>query len=215
MNPDAAVDPEAGIFVSFEGGDGVGKSTQIDLLASALRAQTAREVIATREPGGTALGTQLRQMVLHGRDMSARAEALIFAADRAQHVAEIIRPALARGAFVVTDRYADSSIAYQAAGRKLSVDDVEALSRWATGGLQPTLTVLLDMSPAVAAARSNGDADRMESTTVEFRERIRAAFLERAASDPQRWLVIDASMSIARVHGEIMAECGRRGWVNS
>ncbi len=134
-----------GLFIAFEGGDGAGKSTQVGLLAEALRA-AGREVVTTRQPGGTALGSQLRDLVLHGSTMAARAEALIFAADKAQHVAEVVRPALERGEVVVTDRYTDSSVAYQGAGRELRHDEVHAVQMWAVGDLLPDLTVVVDVT---------------------------------------------------------------------
>lgn len=181
-----------GVFVSFEGGDGVGKSTQVVLLARHLTAQ-GHEVVVTREPGGTPLGLELRQAVLHGDDLDPRTEALLYATDRAHHVASVVRPALARGAAVVTDRYLDSSVAYQGTGRDLGADEVERLNLWAVDGLLPDLTVLLDLDPVVGLARLTGDPDRLESAGDEFHRRTRQAFLDRAAADPGRWLVIDAA----------------------
>lgn len=182
----------SGLFISFEGGDGAGKSTQVHLLAHWLR-QQHREVVTTREPGGTELGRTLRTELLHGQDIDARTEALLFAADRAHHVASLIRPALARGAVVLTDRYLDSSVAYQAAGRELAADDVERLSLWATNGLLPALTVLLDLPAEQLQERLGREGDRMERAGMEFHRRTRQAFLDRAAADPQRWLVLDAT----------------------
>ncbi len=149
-----------GLFVAFEGGDGAGKSTQSQLLAAWLAEQGA-EVVQTREPGGTTLGRTLRELVLHGQDgsVSPRAEALIFAADRAHHVATVVRPALDRGAVVLTDRYLDSSVAYQGAARQLGHDEVRALSLWAVEGLVPDLTVLLDVSSAEGRARRGHQRD--------------------------------------------------------
>ncbi|TQL01763.1 dTMP kinase [Cellulomonas sp. SLBN-39] len=181
-----------GVFVSFEGGDGVGKSTQVVLLARHLTAQ-GHEVVVTREPGGTPLGLELRQAVLHGDDLDPRTEALLYATDRAHHVASVVRPALARGAAVVTDRYLDSSVAYQGTGRDLGADEVERLNLWAVDGLLPDLTVLLDLDPVVGLARLTGDPDRLESAGDEFHRRTRQAFLDRAAADPGRWVVIDAA----------------------
>lgn len=180
------------MFVSFEGGDGVGKSTQVVLLARHLTAQ-GHEVVVTREPGGTPLGLELRQAVLHGDDLDPRTEALLYATDRAHHVASVVRPALARGAAVVTDRYLDSSVAYQGTGRDLGADEVERLNLWAVDGLLPDLTVLLDLDPVVGLARLTGDPDRLESAGDEFHRRTRQAFLDRAAADPDRWVVIDAA----------------------
>lgn len=187
-----------GVFLSFEGGDGVGKTTQIALLVDWLRAQ-GREVVATREPGGTALGLELRAAVLHGGHVSPRTEALLYATDRAHHVDTVVRPALDRDAVVVTDRYLDSSVAYQGNGRDLGAQDVERLSLWATDGLLPALTVLLDLDPAVGLARLTGSPDRLERAGAEFHARTRRAFLERAAADPGRWLVLDASAPIEEI----------------
>lgn len=188
-----------GVFISFEGGDGAGKSTQIALLADVLAERTGRDVVTTREPGGTALGRTLRSALLHGGEVSPRAEALIYAADRAHHVATLIRPALARGAIVLTDRYLDSSVAYQAGGRALPASEVEQLSSWATEGLLPDLTLLLDLPPEVAATRREGPADRMERAGADFHQRTRQAFLDRAAADPGRWVLIDAGQPLAVV----------------
>jgi dTMP kinase len=182
-----------GLFVSFEGGDGAGKSTQLTRVARWVADTTGREVVTTREPGGTALGRTLRAAILHGEELDARTEALLYAADRAHHVASLVRPALARGAVVLTDRYLDSSVAYQAGGRALAADDVERLSLWATGGLLPSLTVLLDLDPAVGLARLTGSPDRLERAGAAFHVRTRRAFLDRAAAEPGRWLVLDAT----------------------
>jgi dTMP kinase len=182
-----------GVFVSFEGGDGAGKSTQLIRVAEWVAETTGREVVTTREPGGTALGRILREAVLHGEDLDPRTEALIYATDRAHHVASLIRPALARGAVVLTDRYLDSSVAYQAGGRALEPGDVERLSLWATNGLLPALTVLLDLPPAVGLGRLTGAPDRLERAGAHFHARTRQAFLDRAAADPARWLVLDAT----------------------
>ncbi|MDO8106551.1 dTMP kinase [Isoptericola sp. b441] len=196
-----------GVFCSFEGGDGVGKSTQIELLAEWLR-EHGVEVLATREPGGTELGLELRAAVLHGGHVSARTEALLYATDRAHHVDTVVRPALERGAVVLTDRYLDSSVAYQGDGRELGAAEVEALSLWATEGLLPHLTVLLDLDPAVGLARLAGRSarpDRLESAGLEFHHRARRAFLERADADPARWLVLDASRPVAELAAAVRA----------
>lgn len=143
-----------GLFISFEGVDGAGKTTQVNLLADHLRT-LGREVVVTREPGGTALGTQIRAMLLTanlGEEISPRTEALLFAADRAQHVSEVVRPALERGAIVITDRYLDSSLAYQSGGRELTADDIRTLSMWATNNLLPARTYLLDIDPRASHA---------------------------------------------------------------
>jgi dTMP kinase len=197
-----------GIFVVFEGGDGAGKTTQLRLLADALRARGGREAVVTREPGGTALGAQLRAALLHGGDVDPRAEALLYAADRAQHVAEVIRPALARGAIVLSDRYLDSSIAYQADGRALGEDAVRAANRLATGGLEPDLTVLLDIEPAAAAARlaaAPGSADRIEAAGPDFHAAVNARFRELAGRDPRRYAVLDAARPATELHAEVLA----------
>ena len=154
----------SGVFISFEGGDGVGKSTQLRLLGEWLRV-AGHEVVTTREPGGTELGVELRNAVLHGDHVSARTEALLYATDRAHHVDTVVRPALDRGAVVLTDRYLDSSVAYQGNGRDLGADEVERLSLWATEGLLPQLTVLLDLDPTVGLGRLTGSPDRLERST--------------------------------------------------
>lgn len=185
-----------GVFVAFEGGDGAGKSTQVQLLAEWLQT-SGYAVVTTREPGNTEIGAKLRALLLdpHTTQLDARAEAMLYAADRAQHVAEVIRPALDRGAVVVTDRYADSSRAYQGAGRELAEEDVDRLSRWATGGLVPDLTVVLDLPPDTGAARRTGTADRLEQESLTFHERVRQGFLDLAAKEPHRYLVVDASQA--------------------
>ena len=182
-----------GLFISFEGVDGAGKTTQVERLAGFWRAR-GREVVVTREPGGTELGTRIRRLLLHGAEpIAPRAEALLFAADRAQHVAQVVRPALDRGAIVITDRYLDSSLAYQSGGRELTADDVRALSMWATDGLLPARTYLLDIDPACAHRRLTHAEDRIESAGDDFQRRTRRAFLDLAERDPERFLVLDAS----------------------
>lgn len=193
----------SGLFVSFEGVDGVGKTTQVERLRAYLEAQ-GRTVVVTREPGGTALGKAIRQLLLHGVDGGAvdiapRAEALLFAADRAQHVAETIRPALERGEVVITDRYLDSSLAYQAGGRELTPEEIRSLSMWATNNLLPDRTYLLDMDPVLSHNRLEHAEDRMESAGSDFQSRTRQAFLDLAAAEPNRFHVIDASQSIEQV----------------
>lgn len=199
MTPTSA--PAPGLFIAFEGGDGAGKSTQAALLTTAL-AQAGRTVVRTREPGGTPIGEKLRSLVLdHGHgEIDARTEALIFAAARAAHASQVIAPAVARGEVVISDRYADSSIAYQGAGRGLGTDTIVQLNDWATSGLWPDLTVLLDVTPAAGRSRRTaGDAqeDRLESEPDDFHATIRAAFLERAAAHPGRYLVLPANTAIA------------------
>lgn len=192
-----------GLFISFEGGDGVGKSTQTTLLAEWFAAH-GREVVLTREPGGTELGLQLRDAVLHGEDVDPRTEALLYATDRAHHVHSVVRPALARGAVVITDRYLDSSVAYQGDGRSLGADEVERLSLWATGGLLPHLTILLDLDPVIGRSRLTAAPDRLERASTDFHTRVREAFLARASADPTRWVVIDATLPVAQVHAAIV-----------
>ena len=194
-----------GVFLSFEGGEGVGKSTQARLLGVWLHDRLGREVVLTREPGGTTLGVELRNAVLHGEDLDPRTEALLYATDRAHHVHSLVRPALARGAVVITDRYLDSSVAYQGNGRDLGTAEVERLSLWAVEGLLPQVTVLLDLDPVVGLTRLTGDPDRVERAGDEFHVRTRAAFLERAAADPGRWLVVDAPRSIVEIALEVRA----------
>ena len=196
----------AGIFITFEGGDGAGKTTQAELLAAWL-IERGLEVVRTREPGGTPLGSGLRQMLLHGDHVSPRAEALLYAADRAQHIADVVRPALERGAAVVQDRYIDSSIAYQGAGRPLDPTEIRGLSEWATEGLWPHLTVLLDVTPELAAQRraaAGQTADRLESEAADFHNRVREGFLALAAAEPDRYLVLPADLGIDELHAAIL-----------
>lgn len=201
----------SGFFITFEGGDGAGKTTQSDLLSDWLEAQ-GREVVRTREPGGTPLGVELRRVLLHGGDeigaVDPRAEALLYAADRAQHVSQVIRPALECGAVIVQDRYIDSSLAYQGAGRVLDVAEVRSLSVWASGGLWPHLTILLDVNTATAAARRasrGGAADRLEAEADEFHEAVRGGFRSLAEAEPERYLVLDASQPIEVLRDAVIA----------
>jgi len=183
------------VFISFEGIDGVGKSTQIRLAEDYLRAR-GHDVVTTFEPGGTDLGQEIRNLLLHRKgDVAPRSEALLYAADRAHHVATKIRPALASGKIVISDRYLDSSVAYQGAGRKLSADEVRNISIWAVDGLLPELTILLDLDAAKASKRRENtgqEADRLESEKLEFFEAVRAEFLKLAKAEPTRFLVVDA-----------------------
>ncbi len=192
----------AGTFVAFEGGDGAGKSTQIRLLADVLTS-AGRDVAVSREPGGTDVGASIRSVVLHGEHVDARAEALLFAADRAHHVASVIRPALERGAVVLCDRFMDSSIAYQGVARELDRDQIRDLSLWATGGLLPDLTVLLDVDPAQGRSRRGNVHDRVESEGDTFHARVRRGFLDLADQEPDRYLVLDASRDLGELHGQI------------
>jgi dTMP kinase len=175
------------------------------LAADALRARGFTDVVVTREPGGTPVGEHIRQILLHGGSVGARAEALLYAADRAQHVEEVIRPALARGGIVLTDRFADSSIAYQGDGRLLPEAEIRAITEVATGGLVPDLTIVLDVAPSVGAGRRTGRADRIEAEGEAFHDRVRHRFLAMAARHPERYLVIDASRPQLQIHGEVLA----------
>jgi dTMP kinase len=181
-----------GRFIAFEGGEGTGKSTQAHLLADRLGA------LLTREPGGTGLGERIRHLVLDtGVDaVGSRAEALLFAAARAQHVDEVIRPALEAGRHVVTDRFLHSSIAYQGHGRGLPPDEVAELSRWATGGLEPDVVVLLEVGPEVVARRLDRPLDRLESTGGDFHRLVGDGFRALAAAEPDRWVVLDGDQDV-------------------
>ena len=191
-----------GVFISFEGGEGCGKSTQSKLLKEYFEAQ-GHLVVLTREPGGTKLGKELRDILLHTHDdVSPRAEALLYAADRAHHVETLIRPALDRGEIVITDRYLDSSIAYQGAGRVLSPGEVGRISRWATESLIPTLTIIIDLPAEVGISRLKS-RDRLESESIAFHERVRQEFLSLALMDPERYVVVDGRQSIEDIHAAI------------
>lgn len=199
-------DETSGVFIVLEGGEGAGKTTQLELLEEWLT-ETGRTVLRTREPGGTAIGERIRSLVLdHGQgEVDPRTEALLFAASRAAHVTQKIMPALRSGTVVLCDRYLDSSLAYQGAGRGLGVVQVAQINEWATQGLQPDVTVLLDLDPAVSAerreARDGGaGGDRIESADIEFHAALRQAFLDRAAAAPGRYLVLDATESVESVH---------------
>ena len=202
----------AGLFISLEGIDGVGKSTQSDLLEEFLRS-AGREVLRTFERGGTELGQEIRHLLLHRKgDVAPRSEALLYAADRAHHVATKVRPALARGEVVITDRYLDSSVAYQGAGRALKAEDVRAISMFAVEGLLPDLTILLDLEASAAAARRSktGEApDRLEREKIDFFEAVRQAYLDMAEAEPNRWLVIDARQSVEAMQEQIRARVTR------
>ena len=197
-----------GLFITLEGGDGSGKTTQAQLLTDWLE-QRGRTVVRTREPGGTDVGVEIRQIVLHHRgEVDPRAEELLYAADRAQHVGTKLRPALARGDVIVQDRYLDSSVAYQGAGRVLGAIEVRDLSLWAAEGLLPDLTVLLDLDERAARARLDADDkvfDRLEAEKNDFHARVRAAFLDLAAAEPDRFLVVDAAAPAAEIAAIIRA----------
>ncbi|WP_413318614.1 dTMP kinase [Agrococcus sp. 1P02AA] len=198
-----------GAYITLEGGDGSGKSTQAALLQAWLEA-AGRTVVRTREPGGTDLGVEIRRLVQHTEGhVAPRAEALLYAADRAHHVATLVRPALERGEVVVQDRYLDSSVAYQGAGRALDGAQIRDLSLWATDGLLPQLTVLLDIDPAAGRERMAGRADapydRLEDTGLDFAERVRAAYLGLAEAEPDRFAVVDASGTPDEVHARVVS----------
>lgn len=183
---------DTGVFVCFEGGDGSGKSTQSRLLAQWLREQSY-VVVQTFEPGDTEVGRKVRGIVLDPAtgELSDRTETLLYAADKAEHVHAVVGPALAQGAVVITDRYVDSTVAYQGAGRPLLMSEVEGVARWATNDLRPHLTVVLDLEPSAGLGRFVG-RDRIEGESLEFHVRVRQAFLDLAAGDPEHYLVVDA-----------------------
>jgi dTMP kinase len=197
----------AGLFVTFEGGDASGKTTQIGLLADWLKEQ-GKTVVVTREPGGSDLGNELRDIVLHRRGFIApRAEALIYAADRAHHIHAVVRPALERGEVVLQDRYLDSSVAYQGAGRVLDPSEVREVSLWATEGLMPDVTVLLDVPADIGLARQASEErayDRLEAEALEFHERVRDSYLAIAQENPDRVVVIDGTAAIDEVHRAVL-----------
>ncbi|HEY4410842.1 MAG TPA: dTMP kinase [Acidimicrobiia bacterium] len=184
------------LFVVLEGGDGCGKSTQAAVLVARLR-ELGREVVATREPGATGVGKAIRTLVLDAGDLDPRTEALLIAADRAEHVAEVIRPALERGAVVVSDRHVPSSLAYQGVARGLGVDDIARLSEWATGGLVPDAVIVLDVDPGVAAGRRAGPGDRMEREPAEFRAAVNQAYRDLAGRFG--WVLLDGSAPVEAV----------------
>jgi dTMP kinase len=187
---------ESGVFVCFEGGEGAGKSTQARLLEKWLQSE-GYDVVLTFEPGDTGVGQQIRGMVLDPTTghLDDRTEALLYAADKAEHLDKVVRPALEKGAVVVTDRYVDSTLAYQGAGRAIPADELEHVARWATGDLRPHLTVLLDLEPQEGLTRFAG-RDRIEGEPLEFHRRVRAAFLDLAERDPEHYLVLDARADI-------------------
>jgi dTMP kinase len=207
-----------GLFVAFEGGDGAGKSTQARLLADSLRT-AGHEVVLTREPGGTPAAEAIRDVVLTPTyaGLDARAEALLYAASRAEHVHALVRPALTRGAVVITDRYIDSSIAYQGVGRGLGPDVVGEINLWATQSLLPDLTVLLDVEAGAGLARLGGALDRLEAEPEEFHSLVVQAFRALAAGDPDRYLVVAAADDRDEIAGRVLARVHallgpRAGW---
>ena len=197
--------PPQGIFIALEGGEGIGKSTQSELLKQWLE-QEGESVLLSREPGGTDLGKEIRHILLshHTGEISPRAEALLYAADRAHHVYSVIRPALANGQVVISDRYFDSSIAYQGAGRVLEPGEVARISRWATESLFPTLTILIDLPAEIGLGRLKSK-DRLESQPIAFHERVRQEFLQLAAVDPERYFIVDGNQSIDDIHTAIIS----------
>lgn len=196
---------DSGLFVCFEGGEGAGKSTQSRRLRQHLEA-AGHTVLLTREPGGTPVGAEVRRIVLDPATgaLADRTEALLYAADKAEHVESVVLPALARGEVVVTDRYVDSTLAYQGAGRALDVAELAWMARWATGDLRPHLTVLLDLEPSQGMSRFTG-RDRIEGEPVDFHERVRAAFLRLASEDPEHYLVLDARAPVDEVADAVLA----------
>jgi len=196
------------VFITFEGGEGSGKSTQTKLLKDWLE-KNNEKVLLTREPGGTPLGNQLRDILLDNKtgNISPRAEALMYAADRANHVYTMIRPALEKGEVVISDRFFDSSVAYQGAGRVLSPAEVARISRWATESLTPTLTIIMDLPAEIGLARLQS-TDRLESEPLAFHERVRHEYLNLAYQDPERFLLVDATLSIEQIHQVIIERVG-------
>jgi dTMP kinase len=202
-----------GRFITFEGIDGAGKSTHIDFVAAEL-ARAGKAVAVTREPGGTEIGEQLRTLLL-SRPMTPRTETLLMFAARCEHLAQVIRPALEQGRWVLCDRFTDATYAYQAGGRQLPEEQIEALERWVHPDLQPDLTLLFDVDPAVAARRLAGAraADRFESEQQDFFARVRAVYLERAARFPQRFFVIDGASDVESIRCRITARL--KPWIAS
>lgn len=198
----------SGLFITFEGGDGSGKSTQVSLLSKWLEAQ-GKTILVTREPGGTDVGVELRNIVLHRKgDLAPRAEALLYAADRAHHIYSVVRPALEAGTVVVQDRYLDSSVAYQGAGRVLKEEEVRDLSLWATENLLPDLTIVLDAPAAVLRGRIDNDNrvfDRLEAEGDQFHERVRDAYRRLAESEPGRLHILDATETPEAIHQQVTA----------
>jgi dTMP kinase len=196
---------ETGLFLCLEGGEGAGKSTQAALLVDWLEG-LGHPVLLTREPGGTEVGKILRSIVLDNAtgELSPRTEALLYAADKAEHVDRVVLPALADGQVVLTDRYVDSTLAYQGAGRDLGVAELEAVARWATSELRPNLTIVLDIDPAIGHTRFEG-ADRMEAEPLEFHQRVRQHFLDLAAADPAHYLVVDGGGTPEEIHDVVRA----------
>ena len=202
-----ASDSGTGFFLVLEGGEGGGKSTQAELVVQWLREQ-GRTVLQTRQPGGTPVGSRLREILLDPATgaLDPRTESLVYAADKAEHVATVIAPALARGEVVVCDRYVDSTLAYQGAGRAIDATELARVAAWATGDLRPHLTVVLDVDPEVGlvrAGRASDGHDRIEAEPLEFHRRVRQHFLDLAAARPAEYLVVDADRDPVAVHADI------------
>jgi len=203
---------ETGLFLCFEGGEGAGKSTQSKLLRDWLVAE-GREVLLTFEPGDTEVGRKVREIVLSPETghLADETEALLYVADKAEHLDKVVRPALRTGAVVITDRYVDSTLAYQGAGRSIPPSELEHVARWATGDLRPHLTVLLDLEPSAGLTRVDelvAERDRIEGEPLEFHQRVRAAFLELAARDPEHYLVLDARNDVETLATAIRERVG-------
>ena len=198
-----------GLFITFEGGEGCGKSTQIAALKARLEA-IGKTVVQTREPGGTALGESVRSLLQHddaGQGMSPEAELLLFAASRAQHVRELIAPAIAQGQIVLSDRFLDSTTVYQGVARAIDSKKVETINQFAIGDTKPDLTILIDLPPDIGLARvharSDGQLDRMENEAIEFFQAVRQGYLDLAKSEPKRFLVLDGSQSVEELETQI------------
>ena len=193
-----------GYFLTFEGGDGSGKTTISKMLADVLQ-EANIPVLLTREPGGTPLGVKVRELVMHGPDdVDARTEALLYASDRAYHVATIVRPALAAGYVVLGDRYIDSSVAYQGAARNLGIDEIRGLSEWATGGLYPDLTVYFDVDTEVGLSRTGSAPDRLERSGTQFHRRVRQHYLEMVDEFSDRFMLLDAAGTIEETYDKLL-----------
>lgn len=212
FTPPLRYDSAMAFFITLEGGEGGGKSTQADLLARALEAQ-GRAVVTTREPGGTPLGKKIREILLSGRNhgLAPASELLLYAADRAQHVREVIRPALDQGKIVLSDRFQDSTTVYQGIGRGLNPTWLDLLSEMATEGLKPDLTIILDLDPAIGLKRSharlqseNSSEDRFEKEALEFHQKVRRGFLDLAGKEPGRFVVVDATPAPMEIHEKIL-----------
>ncbi len=194
-----------GLFITFEGADGCGKTTQLMLLAKYLKAQ-GREVVVTREPGARGLGEKIREILLnYDGEVSSRAEAFMFLADRAQHIDVIVNPAIKSGKIVLCDRHTDSSVAYQGYGRRLDIDEIKRLNSIATNGKKPNMTLIFDIDVETSMARVGDTKDRMESAGIEFFNRVRNGYLEIAKQEPNRVKVLDASKSIEEIHKNVIA----------